>query len=326
MSEKTSIIIPIYNVDLYVTNCLKSVFNQIELEYEVIGIDDGASDHSSEICDEYALIHENCIVVHKENGGLSSARNTGIEVSSGEYIGFIDSDDTINADYYKILLEVMREYNVEICKSEFLDVFDSVIPDSSIHYSYLDEITIMSNVQYIKQMCEYKASCSFCDKLFRRELLFKYRFLEGRLNEDLLLLSRMLMENDLKLANIPYASYHYFQRPKSITKVRFSQATVNSVLNCMELIEYAKNHKSEVEIWLRILCLFQIRTFLIQMPYDYIHTENIDYFRCRVFLKENIKLVSKAFFSIKDKLFLLLFNLAPRVTKRIIGLYNKNYG
>lgn len=114
-----SIIVPVYNVEKYLKTCINSLLEQKLDAYEIILVDDGSTDSSGGICDEYAKKHEKIQVIHKKNGGLSSARNTGIENAVGKYIGFVDSDDYIMPEMYKNLIEVAKMCNAQMVMSRY---------------------------------------------------------------------------------------------------------------------------------------------------------------------------------------------------------------
>ena len=105
MSDKISVIVPVYNVENYLRRCVDSIINQTYKNLEIILVDDGSPDNCPVICDEYAQKDSRIKVIHKENGGLSSARNCGMDMATGEYIGFVDGDDWIESDMYKFLIE-----------------------------------------------------------------------------------------------------------------------------------------------------------------------------------------------------------------------------
>ena len=109
-----SIIIPVYNVEKYLRKCLDSIINQTYKKLEIILIDDGSTDNSGKICEEYAKKDDRIIVIHKENAGVSSARNRGIELANGKYIGFIDSDDWIEENMYETLYQNLLQFDVDI--------------------------------------------------------------------------------------------------------------------------------------------------------------------------------------------------------------------
>ena len=114
MSPKISIIVPVYKVEKYIHKCIDSILNQTFKDFELILVDDGSPDNCGKICDEYAKKDSRVIVIHKENGGLSSARNSGLDIARGDYIGFVDSDDYIENDMYELLYNLCEENNCDI--------------------------------------------------------------------------------------------------------------------------------------------------------------------------------------------------------------------
>ena len=118
-----SVIIPVYNVEKYLRRCIDSVINQTYKNLEIIIVDDGSTDNSSNICDEYTNKDSRVKVVHKENGGLSSARNVGIELAKGDLIAFVDSDDYIELEMYEKLKENMDKYDSDIAICQYYNSF-----------------------------------------------------------------------------------------------------------------------------------------------------------------------------------------------------------
>ena len=112
--KKISVIVPIYNVEQYLYQCIDSIIAQTYTNLEIILVDDGSTDSSGEICDKYASVDCRIVVIHKKNGGLSEARNAGINVATGDYIGFVDSDDYIFPDTYRGMIEACENNNCEI--------------------------------------------------------------------------------------------------------------------------------------------------------------------------------------------------------------------
>ena len=111
---KISIIVPVYNVEEYIHRCIDSILAQTFTDFELILVNDGSHDQCGKICDEYAENDSRIKVIHKKNGGLSDARNAGLEIAQGEYIGFVDSDDYIEHDMYEKLIEACKEYNSKL--------------------------------------------------------------------------------------------------------------------------------------------------------------------------------------------------------------------
>ena len=113
-SPKISVILPVYNVEKYLRKCLDSVINQTYKNLEIILVNDGSTDNSGKICEEYALNDKRIKVIHKENGGISSARNAAIDIAKGQYITFIDSDDDVELDYIGYLYDILKKFNCKM--------------------------------------------------------------------------------------------------------------------------------------------------------------------------------------------------------------------
>ena len=138
--KKVSVIVPVYNVEKYLCRCIDSIINQKNVEMELILVDDGSTDKSGEICDNYANIYTKIKVIHKENGGLSDARNVGIENSIGEYIFFLDSDDYIDCKVLEILYLNIKKYNAGISTCEY-----KIVSEKS---NYLNEVKFLEEIKY----------------------------------------------------------------------------------------------------------------------------------------------------------------------------------
>lgn len=215
MNDLISIIIPVYNVEKYLKDCLESVIMQTYPNLEIILVDDGATDNCPQICDEYAKKDKRIKVIHRENAGLSSARNSGIDIAKGEYIMFVDSDDTIESNTAKDLYRLSKRYNTKIAICGRRYVFDDgkrickVKEKIECKFSFEDAIREMNRYYYFDMSAH--------GKLFNRELFRAIRFPVGKLSEDF-----FIMPSLFKLAgNISYTSeplYNYLQRKNSITK------------------------------------------------------------------------------------------------------------
>ena len=180
--ELISVIVPVYNVELYLERCINSIINQTYQNLEIILIDDGSTDRSGEICDEYKKKDMRINVIHKQNGGSSSARNCGLEIAKGEYIGFVDSDDYIASDMYALLHQHMRDdVDLVSCRMARINKIGHVEIYSGVNRSVL-----LNNMQAIKEVLHVRyLSISSCDKLYRREILRGIQFPIGRTAEDL---------------------------------------------------------------------------------------------------------------------------------------------
>jgi len=144
MSYKISIIVPIYNSEKYLRKCINSLLCQSYSNLEIILVNDGSKDKSGEICEEYALLDSRIKVIHTENCGQASARNTGLTVAKGEYIGFVDSDDWVDNDMYETLINMIGKYDADIAECGFRLVYDD-------HVEALDEDSFLISDYYYSE-------------------------------------------------------------------------------------------------------------------------------------------------------------------------------
>lgn len=196
--NKISIIIPVYQVEKYIKRCLDSILSQTYSNLEIILIDDGSRDMSGKICDEYAVKDSRIKVIHQDNAGVSVARNKGLDICTGDYITFVDSDDFLEPFMYEKMMEKVTEYNCDVVMCDCVKD-DGVMQIPYTHniragfydYDQLKEeyyphLLMMENV-------EYPATISNCLILFRREVASSIRYIEGvRYSEDLLFGAQLL--------------------------------------------------------------------------------------------------------------------------------------
>lgn len=175
-----SIIIPIYNTEKYLSRCIQSILDQTNENLEVILVDDGSIDHSGKICDEYALKDPRIKVIHKENGGLVSARKAGIQIASGEYIGFVDSDDWIEQDMYQTLCDTAKGENADIVVEGIIDDFagECIASCNQVaegRYQTPEEREkIYKNMICCMEFFGIGIQPYLCNKIFRREIVEQY--------------------------------------------------------------------------------------------------------------------------------------------------------
>lgn len=202
-----SIIVPIYKVEKYLRECIDSILAQTYEDIEVILIDDGSPDGSPAICDEYASKDKRVKVIHKPNGGLSDARNAGLDKAHGDYISFIDSDDVIDKLMIEIMMEHAADYSADIigCESEMFDETSGA--KTSIYHS-TNPIQTFNSSEYADAILYKKVDCSACNKIYKRELIGNHRFLKGRYNEDILFLLEIIHKTNT-VVQINDAFYHY---------------------------------------------------------------------------------------------------------------------
>ncbi len=206
-----SIIIPIYNVEPYLRRCLDSVVSQTCRDMEIILVDDGSPDNCGAICDKYAAKDKRIVVIHKENGGVSSARNAGLKRAAGDWIGWVDPDDWVEPDMYQYLLENARKFGADIAVCGHHKVYED-----SRKFSGWGEVRVLDNEQAMRELLENDVLQSYCcDKLWRRELWEGITFPLGRTFEDMYMVP-LVFQRAGKTVLLPEAKYFYRQHQESI--------------------------------------------------------------------------------------------------------------
>lgn len=226
-NDLISIIIPVYNMEKYLGNCLDSVINQSYSNIEVLLIDDGSTDNSSKICKEYCNIDDRIKYYKKKNGGLSSARNYGMKKVTGEYFGFVDSDDIIHKDMFKILYDNIIKTNADMSICEVTRY--TKCPDFYI----TDDYQIYNKNEVLKIILEDRKIFNFAvNKLYKRELSSSIKFPINMVQEDVGTIYKFIM-NTNKIVYTEGRLYGYYIRPDSLS----NNLTKKFIFNYMELLD-----------------------------------------------------------------------------------------
>ena len=218
MSELLSVVVPIYNVEKYLDRCVLSILNQTYQNIELILVDDGSPDNCPEKCDKWKMQDTRIRVIHKPNGGLADARNAGLDVATGKYIAFVDSDDTIHPEMYAVMISKMEQNGAQIaCCGK-----NKIYPDKLISTQNRKTELIMTASEAIGRLLEgVSIDESACDKVFVRSLFEGIRFPKGETNEDLPIMPGVFSEAK-KVVHVAANYYNYFQNPGSITRSGYS--------------------------------------------------------------------------------------------------------
>lgn len=213
MGELISIIVPVYKVEAFLEKCILSLINQSYTNLEIILVDDGSPDHCGDICDEWAKKDSRIKVIHKQNGGLSDARNAGIDIATGKYISFVDSDDWLSLDYYEILYDQIIMYNAKIAASGIVWVYDE--NDNNIHGKKM-ETKMYSAEEALETIQSNEGFFAVAwNKLYYRELFDDIRYPYGLIHEDEFVTYRLIAKAKT-LTLCQKAKYFYRQRQGSI--------------------------------------------------------------------------------------------------------------
>jgi len=223
MAEKVSVIVPVYNTEKYLERCIRSIMNQTYSHLEIICINDGSSDDSLNILQCLKKEDKRILIIDQQNKGVGEARNIGIDVSTGDYISFVDSDDVIDENYFEILLKKAVNYNLDIVGSNIC-----AISNNGIVYPFEKQISdsILTNNQTIRDYLNFKISPAVWGKLYRRDLIGETKFPSININEDFIFEWEVIKKSQrfLKTNNTHYN--YYEDRINSLTKKEFSQSNM----------------------------------------------------------------------------------------------------
>ena len=212
--DKISIIIPIYNVEKYLERCINSIINQTYSNIEILLIDDGSTDSSPTICDNYQKKDNRIKVIHKQNGGLSDARNKGIEIATGEYLIFIDSDDYIEKNMVEVLYNDLIKNNADISICDYIKEYSDKKEIDNFDKKYF---VISGNDKYNYLYNEYSIRTIVAwNKIYKKELFKEIRYEKGKVHEDEFIIHELLNKAK-KISYVLEPLYHYIQRDNSIT-------------------------------------------------------------------------------------------------------------
>lgn len=246
LEKLVSVIVPVYKVEPYLVRCIESIIKQSYKNIEVILVDDGSPDNCGKICDKYASSDSRIRVIHRANGGLSAARNSGIDNAKGKYILFVDSDDFIDYDLIEYSLSNLHKTDADIAFVFFELFYDS--EDTRTGYDELQQNYtdfVATPVQALNEVLyEKNATLHSWAKLYKKELFKDVRFPEGRLFEDAGTTYKLILKsNKISISNAK--KYHYLVRSGSIARSRFSPAMMDSVYFAQEILKITKLEQYE---------------------------------------------------------------------------------
>lgn len=324
MENLISVVIPIYNMELYLKECIESVLNQTYTNLEILLIDDGSTDSSLEICKKYAALDRRIVVIHQENKGLSGARNTGIKKAHGKYLAFVDSDDYINKMMIeKLYCAINKSEGVELAVCGIQCIYDhnfqgekqevrSIIKDEECDA----QIAIERLFSPLAESWQYVVSCN---KLYKSSLFDNVCFLESYIHEDEIIIHRILGQCK-KIVFISDILYYYRQRNGSITAAEYTAQHLDYFKAIEDRIIYFKNtnrkkllEKSASQFWYGT-----INRYYIFQPNDR------NNFYLKRFLKSYrrivVYLLTKANVCWKERIAILLFAISPQLCKKLLKL------
>ncbi len=310
---KVSVLVPIYNVEDYLPRCIDSILNQSYRDLEILLVDDGSKDKCGEICEEYKLKDDRIKVVHKPNGGLSDARNVGIEVATGEYYVFIDSDDYVHPQMIEKLLEACVKTGSDIAICGFRSVTEDEINDMEP----IDDVPITEMVSDDEKInfyyeTDYARFIVVWNKIYPAKFFEGIKFPKGKVHEDEFTTYKLLDKAD-KIAFVDAPLYFYVNRKTSITREQFNARR----FLVLDALEERVNHYIDLNKynWFE-RNLFLYRMYLIMFKREIDKQEDMDprildrYFD--FYKKVVLKNIFKTSISFKDKFGYILMIIFPK--------------
>lgn len=318
--EKLSVIVPIYNVEEYLDECIKSIVNQTYKNLEIILVDDGSPDHCPELCDIWAEKDSRIKVIHKENGGVSSARNAGLDAAIGDFIAFVDSDDYLDFDMYEIMLTQMREHNADMAQCGI--VRENADGSVEVWDSFDAPIVVMDNTQLLCSVGEAAGvlPVSPCNKIFKAEVIDVIRYDESlKYAEDTLFnFSAARNINKAVIQNVP--RYHYVNNSGSASHQKFSSSRFDEHKVMDIIFDMAANDDNVLPYCIKGDVLKSFRT-IRQMIASNSCTDQFRIIRQRI-IRHRKAIFSSGLYSKATKLKTLLLWLMPGIYKILIKIYN----
>lgn len=256
MNPLISIIIPVYNVEKYLDKCIQSVLTQTYDNFEVILVDDGSTDNSGKLCDEYAKRDNRVTVYHKSNRGLSDARNFGVEHCNADIVSFIDSDDCVSEDYLEYLWFLMYKYSCKVSCANNVKVMEG--KSFSLKKDKIIEVKL-DTAKALERICY--TSVGAVARLYRKELLIKNPFPVGRLYEDLATTYKIISECDY-IAFSDKPIYIWIQRENSITHRGIDERQFDIFTNVENMSQYYKDYFPNCKKAASAICIMAVIRFL----------------------------------------------------------------
>lgn len=316
MVPTISVIVPVYKVEPYLCQCIDSILKQTFQDFELILVDDGSPDGCPAICDEYAEKDSRVRVIHKENGGLSSARNVGLENALGQYISFIDSDDYIHNEMLEMMLLNLQKNDADmaVCGVE------SVFPAETVYHHIKPQV--LSRQEAVDLLAtQWWLFVIACNKLYKRELFSQVRYPEGFINEDAATIHRLIGACN-RIVTVEQTLYCYRQSANSIMRSSFSIRRTDNLSALADRIQYSYQHHWDnvfVVTANRYVCEFFDHYFLFPR-----NEENNKYFQrmdnsLRIALPY---LLRSNTVSMQHKLYLILIRINPKLYTALRKLFS----
>lgn len=303
-----SMIVPVYQVEPYIAQCIESVLHQTFSDFELILVDDGSTDRSGSICDRYATEDSRIRVIHTTNRGAAAARNTGLDLVSGAYITFLDGDDYLDEHMLERLHEVIQHSFADVVVCDFLNIHSDEKDDFCVH---LKEQTVNSRevLEHLKNQRNHGTWTIVWNKIYRKSVLEDIRFPEGRYFEDEFF-SNYLYQKDFRIDIIPDVLCYHRVLSSSTMNTQKEENYLDLLDAFQERLEiYLSNDYSADETFKVLIFLLEPLNRCIQAKFQGIQGQRVK--RCRQFVKHIAKVLKKRELSMMKKCSLILLQNCP---------------
>ena len=297
-----SIIIPVYNVENYIHQCIDSILNQTFTNFELILVDDGSPDNCGKVCDEYAKKDKRIKVIHRENGGISAARNTGLQYAIGKYIAFVDSDDYVSTTMYETLIDVSRKTGADIVKCGYCEFVDNEVTGKKA----FEEVKVMNNNDGQTLLRLYYEGVLYIvvwNSIYSSDLAKSVTYPEGYINEDNYA-SPMYLHLCKKIAVIPDTLYYYRQNYNGLSKMEAPNKKPLDKVVCYSMLHEKLCEYGLKDSW---FCK-KLRKRIVKYIYDLVKHK-----RFKLHLGQNFYLFMLNNLSVRKKVKLILWLIRKRI-------------
>ncbi|WP_411032150.1 glycosyltransferase family 2 protein [Spongiimicrobium sp. 3-5] len=317
---KISVIIPVYKVEQYLRKCVESVLNQTYKNLEIILVNDGSPDNCGQICDEFLAKDSRVKVLHQENQGLSMARNNGVDLATGVYIGFVDSDDYLLPKMYEIMLDTMIKYKVKVVECSYRK-------GENIYYDQKSDDVYEQTFDEAVKRIDKPGFYNVMNKLYELELIKDIRFIKGKIYEDTLFTSEVWKKID-KIGFVPKALYVYSQEGESIIRSAYDQKKLEGFWVSHQAMEnLMKNSNNETTTFLLSKnfldgLLFHFHSLMKNKDLD---PKNIELMKMHNLIRKNLKTTGyinlrySILNTIPLKMYAFLYTTKSRLTDKFVG-------
>ncbi len=320
-----SVIVPIYKTELFLDKCISSIANQTYKNIEIILVNDDSPDNSKALCEEWAKLDERIIILNKKNGGLSSARNSGLDVAKGDYITFIDSDDYIEPEMVEKLLNAIISQGADMAACRYRDVdehYNSIARDQMSNFR-LEFFKNYTGEEYLRYIIEETAPPMAWAKLYSKNFIANKRFVLGSRSEDNLFLYQHVTANT-SITFIPDVLYNYLMRNDSITSTFNEKTYSDRIVSSDYILKRTQDEFFSLRNCARLNNHLSLIRFVSHMPLSFIKEKNKTYLTVISRIKRDFKEILCSKLSYKFKLYLLLFFVSPKLANFIVRLLEKN--